>query len=402
MRCLRCGNEDKHYFYCDQGVWYCRKCIVFGRVNVGEKPKQNPVKKRAIACDYTLRYPLTKKQVQAVNEIMHHLEQKRNVLVYAACGAGKTELTMEAIKTYLNKGLKVGFAISRRQVVIEIKERMQQAFPMLHVICVCEGYTDISDGDLIICTMHQLYRYDHWFDLLIMDEVDAFPYRDNKLLEEIAHNACVGQCLMLTATPSDAMLEDVNMHKMEMVELFQRPHGYPLIVPDVYVLPFFLQFIWLIYFLYQQKKAHIQTLVFVPTIHMANQLYRMMKLMFRCATFTSKTEDKEAIIDRFHQYEFDFLISTTILERGITIKGIYVVIVCADHKVFQEASLIQMIGRVGRNIEMPTGKGVFLCQRKTKDIKRCVRAIQKMNQTLSILAYIVISPCIIMKMFFIF
>ena len=38
-----------------------------------------------------------------------------------------------------------------------------------------------------------------------------------------------------------------------------------------------------------------------------------------------------------------------------------------------------MIGRVGRNIEMPTGKGLFLCTRKTRDIERCIRALQKMN-----------------------
>ena len=66
-------------------------------------------------------------------------------------------------------------------------------------------------------------------------------------------------------------------------------------------------------------------------------------------------------------------------ERGITIKGVHVVIFHADHIVFQEASLIQMIGRVGRNIEMPTGKGLFLCTRKTKDIERCVCALKKMN-----------------------
>ena len=130
---------------------------------------------------------------------MQYLKEGKDVLVYAACGAGKTELTMEAIQWYLCQGKKVGFAISRRQVVLEIQERMQQAFPMLQVIAVCEGFTDITDGDLIICTMHQLYRYHGWFDLLIMDEVDAFPYRDNALLEAIAMHACIGQKLMLTA-----------------------------------------------------------------------------------------------------------------------------------------------------------------------------------------------------------
>lgn len=382
MRCLRCGNEDEKYFYNDEGVWYCRKCVGFGRIDVGKVPISSPCIRKPCACEYTLKYPLTNKQKRAVREIMHYLKEQQDVLVYAACGAGKTELTMEAIQWYLRNGKKVGFAISRRQVVLEIQERMQAAFPMLKVVAVCEGYTTVTDGDLIVCTMHQLYRYHGWFDLLIMDEVDAFPYRDNALLEAIAMHACVGQKLMLTATPDDEMLEKVKQHRLCMVELFQRPHGYPLIEPQVHCMPLFLQVLWMLRFLKKQKHAGIQTLVFVPTIKMAKQLYRVIGIHHRCAVFTSKTKEKEKVIDEFHEKRYDFLLTTTILERGITIRGIYVLILCADHAVFQEASLIQMIGRVGRNVEMPTGKGVFLCSRKTTAIKRCCIAIHKMNQTL--------------------
>lgn len=382
MRCQRCGNEDMNYFYQDEGVWYCRKCIGFGRVDVGKEPITRPCMRRRCKCHYTLPYPLTPKQQVAVASIMQYLKEGKDVLVYAACGAGKTELTMEAIQWYLCQGKKVGFAISRRQVVLEIQERMQQAFPMLQVIAVCEGFTDITDGDLIICTMHQLYRYHGWFDLLIMDEVDAFPYRDNALLEAIAMHACIGQKLMLTASPDEDMLERVKRQEVCMVELFQRPHGYPLIEPQVYQMPKASQIVWMLYFLRKQKHDGIQTLVFVPTIHMANTLYRFLRLTHRCAVFTSKTKEKEKVIDEFHEKRYDFLITTTILERGITIRGIYVMILCADHPIFQEASLIQMIGRVGRNIEMPKGKGVFLCSHKTTSIKRCSIAIHKMNQTL--------------------
>ena len=122
-------------------------------------------------------------------------------------------------------------------------------------------------------------------------------------------------------------------------------------------------------------------MVFVPTIALANKLYLGLRLLFKCAVFTSKTKDKEKVIDEVHEKKYSFLISTTILERGITIKGIYIVILQADHAVFSQASLIQMVGRVGRNIEMPTGEGWFLCAKKTKDIEQCVSAIQKMNET---------------------
>lgn len=380
MKCQRCGNEDKDYFYLDHDVWYCRKCIAFGRIDVGDVPKKISYQKPKVKCDYQLKYPLTKKQQVAIREILLHLKQQHDVLVYAACGAGKTELVMEAIKQYLNAGKKVGFAISRRQVVLEIRERMQAAFPMLKVVAVCEGFTKDCDGDLIVCTMHQLYRYYQTFDLLIMDEVDAFPYRNNKLLETIAMRSCTGRKIMLTATPDEETLEKVEKKELWMVNLFQRPHGYPLIVPKVRTGTIFMQNIMLVRFLLKKKKEKQRVLVFVPTIAQAHRYHRWLSLLFACAVFSSKTKEKEKVIDAFHEGKYQFLISTTILERGITIKGIHIAIVQADHKVFTEASLIQMIGRVGRNIEMPTGEGVFYCTKENEAIKRCVEAIKKMNE----------------------
>ena len=201
MRCLRCGNTQQKYFYQDGSIWYCRKCIAFGRMNVGELPRAKKYRQQRHACDYVLKYPLTPKQQKASAEIVWHAKHQQSQLVYAVCGAGKTELVMEVIKQFLNAGKKVGFAISRRQVVLEIATRMKEAFPMIEVIAVCEGYSDICDGDLIVCTMHQLYRYYQTFDLLIMDEVDAFPYRGNEVLQAIAQHACRGVMVYLTATP---------------------------------------------------------------------------------------------------------------------------------------------------------------------------------------------------------
>lgn len=378
-QCLRCGNTDPLYFYDDQGTWYCRKCVNFGRLNVHEQPLRKQYQRKKHRCKYHLKYPLTKQQERCQNEIQHSLSLHQDVLVYAACGAGKTELVMESIKQYLNQGKKVGFAISRRQVVLEIKERMQDAFPMLKVIAVCEGFTDVTDGDLIICTMHQLYRYYQTFDLLIMDEVDAFPYRGNDMLKHIANDACIGNRIYLTATPDEDMLKEVEDGKLGLVELFQRPHGYPLIVPHVLCgLSWYLN-IRLFQFLKRNIREQKQVLLFVPTIQQASQYQRRLRLFFPCASITSHTEDKDKIIDAFHHQKYMVLVSTTILERGITIKGVNVVIMHADHIVFQESSLIQMIGRVGRNIEIPTGEGLFLCKKQTTDIKHCISAIQKMN-----------------------
>lgn len=98
-------------------------------------------------------------------------------IYYVPAGAGKTEITLESICWALSLGKKVGFAISRRQVVVEIAGRLKKNFPELSVIAVCEGFTEITDADLIVCTTHQLYRYAGCFDLLILDELEPFPMR---------------------------------------------------------------------------------------------------------------------------------------------------------------------------------------------------------------------------------
>ena len=122
---------------------------------------------------------------------------------------GKTEITFESICFYLSCGKKIAFAISRRQVVLEIADRLKKAFPELKVVAVAEGYTDDTDGDIIVCTMHQLYRYPYAFDLLILDEVDAFPFAGNEVLENIVDLASIGQKMYLSATPDEKNMEAI-------------------------------------------------------------------------------------------------------------------------------------------------------------------------------------------------
>ena len=71
----------------------------------------------------------------------------------------------------LKKGLQVGFAIPRRDVVIELSQRLADAFKNYNVICVYGGHTANLEGDIICLTTHQLYRYEKYFDLLIL----AYP-----------------------------------------------------------------------------------------------------------------------------------------------------------------------------------------------------------------------------------
>ena len=52
----------------------------------------------------------------------------------------------------------------------------------------------------IICTTHQLYRYPQYFDLLILDELDAFPYVNNEVLIGLLQNSIKGNYIYMSAT----------------------------------------------------------------------------------------------------------------------------------------------------------------------------------------------------------
>lgn len=380
--CQRCGNEDPAYFFNDRGIWYCRRCIAFGRIDVGEKPIGIDWQRNPFTGTYQLSYPLTDLQKETADKVCAYLAKGEHVLIYAATGAGKTELTMEAIGQYLRKGKRVGFAIARRQVVLEIAQRLQDAFPKLHVIAVCEGYTKVTKGDLIVCTMHQLYRYPKGFDLLIMDEVDAFPYRGNALLKQMAMNACTGQLLYLTATPDDEMLKEVESGSLKQVVLFERPHGYPLIVPKLIHAPGWLLHLYLWQFLRKNHQEQKQTIVFVPTIAMSNWLDRCYRYFFSCSSISSESEERDECLQQFRDKKKEVLFATTVLERGITIEDVQIAVLHCEHKVFTAASLIQMIGRVGRKKEHPYGKGLFLCTYVTKQTRACMTELKKMNDAM--------------------
>lgn len=61
----------------------------------------------------------------------------------------------------------------------------------------------------MICTTHQLYRFYRAFALLVVDEVDAFPFVGDQGLAYAVATALQrnGQLIYLSATPDDQLLK---------------------------------------------------------------------------------------------------------------------------------------------------------------------------------------------------
>lgn len=362
--CERCGCEDESYFVSFQGKDQCRRCIGYQ----GQEGKSLDV---SFDVDEVLPFNLSPIQKEISHQIYLH-SLKKDVLVHAVCGAGKTELILETITQYLSQHKRVGIAIARRQVVLELAKRYQAIFPSLKVGAVCEGYTTDLEAHLVVCTTHQLYRFHKAFDLLVLDEPDAFPFSNDDVLQGFARQAVKEVTVLLTATPDAHQLKRVQDGTLAKVVLNRRPHGYDLANPKLMRMPLPLQIAHLFYYLSHQRKS---TLIFVPTKRLGKMLSVLMRLPFAYA----HKEGLDELLQAFKDKAFPHLLCTTVLERGLTFADVQVVILMAQHPVFNEASLIQIAGRVGRVLAFPEGEVIFYCEHKTEAIQACMKMIQSAN-----------------------
>ena len=77
--------------------------------------------------------------------------------------------------------------------------------------------------------------------------------------------------------------------------------------------------------------------------------------------------------------DLDFLITTTILERGVTFKNIDVLVIGSEEKIYTESALVQIAGRAGRSSDYPRGDVIFFHYGQSKAMKSAVHQISRMN-----------------------
>ena len=372
--CPRCGNSDSRSIGFLDGKPYCRKCVSFD----GKLAKRHSDEPRAVTLD--LKYRLSSDQERLSKSILDNYIAKKDTLVYAVCGAGKTELSFEVIKYALLLGQRVGFALPRRDVVIELFFRLRDAFPENSVVAVYGQHNSRLNGDLIILTTHQLYRYPDYFDLLVMDEIDAFPFKGNDVLLALFQKSLRGHCVMMSATPSKRIIAEFKTPGHTIVELRTRFHRHPIPVPEPIIRygPFKYPFLIKKIRFYQREK--LPSLVFVPSIALSEEVYRIISPFLGHGNFVnSKRNARSDIIDGFKHGKFTYLVTTAVLERGVTIRGLQVIVFASDHGLYDSTALIQIAGRVGRKMDAPEGEVIFLADKKTKAMEAAIKEIRFCN-----------------------
>ena len=324
---------------------------------------------------------ISEEQKNISERIIHNFKNGIDTLIYAVCGSGKTEISYGILKYAVSLGLRVGFALPRRDVVIELYWRLKEAFKNLNVVAVYGQHSSTLEGDIVILTTHQLYRYPEYFDLLVMDEIDAFPFRGNDVLVSLYKKSLKGHCVMMSATPSQEVLNEFKKEGHEILELRTRFHRKPIPVPEVIKESSSNQEILIIKKLMKYKKLGKPCFVFAPTQAQCERLFSRIRMFIKTGDYMhSKREDRDTIINNLKKGKLDYLVTTSVLERGVTVKDLQVIIFHADDdRIYDSSTLIQTAGRAGRKMDAPTGEVTFYLEKETEEVKNAIKEIKFCN-----------------------
>lgn len=395
VTCLRCQTtHSKHSCLIKndmESFYFCAECIGLGRVESRHRfyyiPEKNTINRKV---SFLWDGELTEDQKEISKKLVNYYRRQKTHIVHAVTGAGKTEMLFDLLHFSLKKGHRVAVASPRVDVCLELHPRFQAVFPNEKIVLLYgKSEEPYEYSKFVVTTTHQLLRFHKAFDLIVVDEVDAFPYANNPMLEQGTKKALkTNGCLVyLTATPSEKLMNQINSKEMMYSQLSKRYHGYSLPVPTCHFDYFLTKNLekskLSTFFINILKQQHRQCLIFFPNIERMKLCFDLLKKKFpekRIALVYANDSNRERKIKAMRRNEIDWLLTTTILERGVTFPNIDVIIFEAQHRVFNQASLVQISGRVGRKKEYPTGKIYFLHTGKTRAMKEAIEQIKRMNE----------------------
>ena len=388
--CTRCQSEEVKAFPClvcgGQDCLLCLTCRTMGEhrsCSTLFSLTNSKGRSGARSVKLQLTYALTVPQEQASQALLDFWRTgEGKALVWAACGAGKTEVTFALIQQVLSEGGEVLFAIPRQDIVREMADRLGGAFPDVTVASHYSGKPWLAAGPLVVATTHQVLHFYRRFQLAVLDEVDAFPYQGNEMLRLGLMRALLttGKLIEMTATPH------AQSDYGRVITIPARYHGYALPEPDLVTRalppwtslqasnfpPFLLALL--------ENEDH-PWLIFGPTIAACTSLQKVLseatgKSVGLCH---SKVEHRAHVIQNLRDGKLEIVVTTSVLERGVNFPGVGVMVLYADHGVFTVSTLVQIAGRVGRTAISPRGTVIFVAPRIAAPMKKALHLIGQLN-----------------------
>lgn len=414
-RCLRCGSAATARTPCAAcgllGCAYCEACLALGRSRscallLRGAARPGPAVRHAAGvaatADAMRRWGLSAAQGAAAGAALSFLAERldgsapgapERFLLWAVTGAGKTEMIFPLLEAALARGGRALVATPRRDVVLELAPRLARAFPDERIAVLYGSSPDRwAAGRITLATTHQLMRFWHAFDLVIIDELDAYPYHNDPMLAYAAEQCRRpdGAFVFLSATPPKPLQRAADRGRLAHARVPVRYHGYPLPVPvRIAAEPVAAALkrgqlaSVLVKILRASLERGAQVFVFVTRIYQIGPLLALLRRTLPGVPMDGTSSQDSRRADKvmaFRRRELTLLVTTTILERGVTVPKSDVIILDADDRLFDEASLVQMAGRAGRSKEDPAGRVCFVSPNWTRAQRGAIVEIRTMNR----------------------
>lgn len=376
-RCNRCGGDNTKMDF--RGIEYCLDCYTFKEVNSTLYLVRKIRTVKRVFHELDLGFELSESQKYGSNFLVKNFIEEKDSFLHAVCGAGKTEMVLQVIVEALNRNLSVAFVIPRVEIIKQVQLRISTYLPKTKVVSLYGGLRLEESFHLLVSTPQQLIKFYREFDLLIIDEIDAFPFVDNPFLERLIDKAKkdTARIIYMSATVSKKYEKKIESKELEYHLIPRRFHKKDLCVP---------LFVQVSDFQSERVNKYITTLldnfkgliIYLPSIN-KGKIYKdyLEGLKISCGLISSETKYKGIVLKDFINGNFRVLISTTILERGVTFHNVNVIVIEANNKVYNEATLIQIAGRVGRSGD--DGMVIFFGEEKSDAMIKARKKIIEFN-----------------------
>lgn len=389
--CRRCLTEIDLADFHDQKM-YCRACLNFGKLRKGDELiiTNSNLSFHIPKTPMTWQGQLTNLQDTVAQETKSAFQKQQDHLIWALTGAGKTEIIYPLINEALLQNKRVAICSPRVDVCLELQPRLQQAFRNVPIgLFHGQSQTSYFPTPIMISTVHQLIRFESAFDLIIVDEVDSFPLAGDEMLHQAIYKAKKdsGSITYLSASPPVELLANVKAKKISLSKLYQRFHGHPLPEPQTHLLLKKSQFLGINprikKMLSSLIKSQTRFMLFFPRIPEMLQFAVSLQKKWpnlKFVTVSSKDSERLKKVQQFREERASAILTTTILERGVTFHKVAVIVIDADSEEFSKTALIQIAGRAGRFKDAADDLVHFFYQYYDQKIKSACCQIKQINQ----------------------
>ncbi len=371
---------------------YCRNCINFGRLSSEDEIIITSSQINFGKQEHPMSWQgnLTSLQQKVSDELIESVEKMDDHLIWAVTGAGKTEMIFPMIEKAIISGKRIAIVSPRIDVCIELFPRIQTAFQATS-IGLFHGRSDNKyfASQLVIATVHQMIKFENAFDVIVVDEVDSFPLAGDEMLSKAIFKAkkSKGSIIYLSATPPTELLKQVKDGTMKMSKLYRRFHNHPLPEPKCHLLFKKSDFLGI----NPRLKLHLKKLIKAKTRFMLffPQIPELLKFEkeiqrqlpdLKVISVSAKDPERIEKVQLFREQQVHAILTTTILERGVTFHKIAVIVVNADAVEFSKTALIQIAGRAGRAKDSPDDEVHFYYQYFTEQVRQACADIKSINR----------------------